>query len=106
VRFLGSDPTPFISAREARAYIEGARPRIAAVVTDLEMPEIDGEMLARDVRRIDASLPILLVTGAAEPRLAIARDSGLFVDVIGKACDHGSLIDAISRSLKAPPDEA
>lgn len=102
VRFLGFEPSPFDRAVPAHAYVTQALPRVAAVLTDLEMPELDGAALARELRRTAGALPILLVSGAAEPQLDTLRHSGLFVDVIGKGAGFDTLTAAIARAIGSP----
>lgn len=58
------------SAVAALRYFE--EHRVAAVVTDNRMPEMDGLTLVRRIREYDATVPILMVTGSLEvPAAAI-----------------------------------
>lgn len=52
------------SAREAQKILE--REDIALVISDIEMPEMDGLELAEWIRKYDADLMIILLTGYAE----------------------------------------
>lgn len=99
IRLIGPDASPFLSARHARDYICGAAERIAMVVTDLEMPDLNGEALAREVHMVDETLPVVLVSGAASSRLDRARSSGLFLDVISKTSAIDDMIAALRQSL-------
>jgi CheY-like chemotaxis protein len=47
---------------------ERARPALAAVVTDLRMPRLDGAQLAARIRAHDGQLPIVFVSGYEESR--------------------------------------
>lgn len=99
VRYLGSDASPFLCSRRAQEYIREALDRILLIVTDLEMPHLDGETLARNVRAIDSCMPILLVSGAATAQLDQARNSRLFTAVIRKDGPIDELVAAVSESV-------
>lgn len=99
VSFLGAKPTPFACSRRARDYVVRAPDRVVMVVTDLDMPELDGEALARELRDAADALPVLLVSGAATTRLDQLRASGLFVDVIGKSAAGAQVVSALRKTL-------
>jgi len=57
---------------EALELAAGARPRVDAVITDVQMPQMGGEALAAALRQADLDLPILFVSafnGASSPTL-------------------------------------
>jgi signal transduction histidine kinase/ActR/RegA family two-component response regulator len=62
IRDLGHDVEEAGSGLEALALIEG-RSKVDVVVTDYMMPGMDGGVLARQVTRARADLPVLLITG-------------------------------------------
>lgn len=68
----GGDLTPIYAAngREALALIRENKPDI--VVTDLQMPEIDGLELVATIRREMPSLPVILMTAHGSEETAIA----------------------------------
>lgn len=47
-----------------------AIPEIQAIVTDLEMPIMNGIQLVQAVREIDAQVPIVMWSGAINPNIA------------------------------------
>jgi two-component system, cell cycle sensor histidine kinase and response regulator CckA len=59
----GYDVLPATNGLEALELAASARPRLDAVVTDLQMPQMDGEALAAALRQADPDLPILFVSG-------------------------------------------
>jgi EAL domain-containing protein (putative c-di-GMP-specific phosphodiesterase class I) len=73
-RSLDSSPYPvemFLSAREAVARVQ--RGNVAAVVSDVSMPDMTGLELLRMIREYEPDLPIILVT--ALPMLESALDA-------------------------------
>jgi CheY-like chemotaxis protein len=84
---------------EALALFKSAGPRIAALVTDIRMPGMDGLALAATLRDMGVTIPILFVSGyavigeAPGPFLAkpfppddlVASVQALLVSAIGRA---------------------
>src|SRR5579859_2749080 len=58
------------TAREALALFEDGLPAIDALVTDLELPRMDGFELIQRVRALPrfADLPIAVISGDSDPR--------------------------------------
>jgi len=54
--------------KEAIAAVERGRP--ALVLLDIEMPGMDGVAALRGIRAIDASIPVIMVTGNESSRVA------------------------------------
>jgi two-component system chemotaxis sensor kinase CheA len=74
-----------------------------AIISDIEMPEMDGNAFARTVREAGAwkDLPMIALSARAEPRdVARGRDAG-FTDYVGKF-DRDALIASL-RDCLAPP---
>ena len=67
------------------------------VITDMQMPEIDGIMLAREIRTISASLPIILLSSVGlESKV---KYPGLFNSVINKPAKNKQLLELIHAAL-------
>ncbi len=63
---------------EALAAFTAAPNSYAMLITDLAMPGLDGEALARAAREVRPDLPVLVVTGMIEPtRQATLREAGI-----------------------------
>jgi len=78
----GFEPVVFERAEAVLAYLRDAE--AWALVSDLEMPEIDGLALARSVRQMHPAMPIVLLTANRDPDLeARARAAGVS-QVVGK----------------------
>jgi CheY-like chemotaxis protein len=62
LRELGHDPVPARSGEAALALLTG-EDGIAAVVTDVNLPGMDGQALAQELRRRRPGMPIIFATG-------------------------------------------
>ena len=80
-------------AEEASALLSRARPD--AVVLDVILGELSGVALLRGIRKVDATLPVVLITGhASGDEIAEARRLGV-ADVIEKPFLLNRLSEAI-----------
>ena len=68
------------------------------VITDLGMPELNGWEVARAIKAMRASMPVLLLTGWAD---ALEADAGRVDAVIKKPFDVSTLAAAVSAALRA-----
>ncbi|MBJ3778653.1 chemotaxis protein CheW [Acuticoccus sp. 2012] len=92
VRSAGYDPVVCASGAEALDKLEGGM-MPAVIVTDVDMPEMDGFAFAKAVKRIDRlrSVPLLALTGMiTDDAIGRARDAG-FDDYISKLDRNGLL---------------
>lgn len=100
VRAAGYDPVVCASGPEALARLEaGLTPSV--IVTDVDMPEMDGFAFAQQVRRIERlrRTPILALTGVvSEDAIRRARASG-FSDYISKL-DRTGLLQSLREFTK------
>ena len=69
VRREGWEPVTAGSGKEALELIESESPD--AVITDLNMPGMDGIELLEKIKKVDESLPVLIMTAYASQRTAI-----------------------------------
>jgi DNA-binding NtrC family response regulator len=78
------------------------RERPNVVVLDLNMPEMDGVTVLKEIRRTDAEQPVIILTGArtadAEQNV---REPG-FTEFVEKEFSLHRLGDALKRVLAAP----
>jgi signal transduction histidine kinase/DNA-binding response OmpR family regulator len=67
------------------------------VITDMQMPEMDGIMLSREIQKISESLPIILLSSIGlESKV---KYPGLFHSVINKPAKNKQLLDLIYAAL-------
>lgn len=70
------------------------------VVSDIRMPQMDGMTFAQEVQRIDADIPVLLVTAHGDVKMAVeAMRRGVY-DFIEKPVEPELLIDRIKRAAE------
>jgi len=70
------DVTPFASPLEAIDYVTGGA-QIDLVLTDLRMPVLSGEEVVCEVKRLNAELPVIVMSGhAATEDIALLRAKG------------------------------
>ena len=96
---LGYEPIGFASSNAALAAFRAAPDRFDAVLTDESMPELVGTELAREIRRLRPSLPILLMSGHGDASLiARARAAGVG-EVLHKPMHAHEIAQALGRLL-------
>lgn len=111
LELAGMEVDSFTSAEQALAIISPGFN--GAVVSDIRMPGLDGMSLLQQLRETDPELPVILITGHAEVRLAVeAMRAGAydfiekpfsaqsFITVLRRALDHRALVME-NRSLRA-----
>lgn len=88
----------------AGSYIE-AKDHITAdfegvVVTDIRMPGKDGFQLLDFAQRIDADLPVVLLTGEGDIPMAVRGISAGAFDFLEKPCAPKDLLSVVEKALK------
>ena len=69
------------------------------LLTDIRMPEMDGLALMRATLKIDAKLPVLLISGHADVETAVSAIREGAYDVIEKPFSTRLLIDKLKRAM-------
>ncbi len=102
-RVLSSEGWTVVSADNGRAAIselEAANAPFDCVLSDVNMPELDGFGLVRELRLRDDDLPVLLMTGDPSLHGAVqAIDQGA-ISYITKPFDHDVLASAVARAAR------
>ena len=102
-RLLSSEGWTVVSAEHGRAAVEAmqeGREPFDCVVSDVNMPELDGFGLISEIRRHDDDLPILLMTGDPSLDGAVrAIDTGA-VSYISKPFDQETLAGSVARAAR------
>ena len=69
------------------------------VISDINMPKMDGHQLMKQIHEIDADLPVILITGFGDISMAVkAMRKGAY-DFIEKPFNNEYLLDTVKRAL-------
>jgi DNA-binding NtrC family response regulator len=105
LRLEGFAPSLATCAREALALIE--RERFAAVVSDIRLPDGDGEALYRRAMAHLADTPILFITAFGDIGQAVRLVKAGASDYLTKPFDTGVLVDKLGTLVhRRPPRSA
>src|SRR5262249_50705807 len=69
------------------------------VITDVRMPEISGIDLLRRLRELEVTLPVIVITGHGDVRLAVEAMKAGAVDFLEKPFDDEVVLSAIRAAL-------
>lgn len=86
------------NGREALTVFRAA-PEIALVITDLVMPEMGGEALLHELKRLASTCKVLAITGYTMQVGVRALKASGFFDVVHKPFDTDTLAHVIQRAL-------
>jgi len=84
--------------RDGLAELE--RAAVDLVVSDVRMPGVDGEAVVEAVRKSHPGLPVILVTGQQDVRLAVRAMKGGAFDYVLKPVDEEEMRLALDRALE------
>lgn len=86
---------------DGRSCLKAVTPDFAGVVlSDYNMPGMDGLEVLQAVRRVDDSIPVIILTGQGDISTAVtAMQQGAY-DFIEKPFDHDELIELLRRALE------
>ena len=89
-------------ARGDEALRAVARGRVAVLVVDWRMPELDGAEVTRRARALAPGLGVVMITGNPREAAAPARSAGVDV-LLKKPFDMEALVSAVAALAKAAP---
>lgn len=81
-----------------------SRASFALVLTDFNMPGMDGLALAKKIKRASPDIPVIVMTGADGPELKQIRESGCVACLLKKPFRWEDLNEAVANALAARPD--
>ena len=84
-------------ARDALRFIN--RDFQGIIITDVRMPDMDGQTLLGEVLKIDYELPVILVTGHGDVRMAVDAMAAGAYDFIEKPFAPDHLVQVAKRAL-------
>ena len=96
---LGYEPVGFVSSQDALQAFAAAPHRFDAVLTDEMMPALAGTELARKIRAVRPTIPILLMSGrAVAPMVERAAAAGV-EEVLRKPLHARDIAESLARAL-------
>lgn len=95
-----ADLTPTVAASYIEAKDHIATDFAGVVVTDVRMPGKDGFQLLEYAQKIDADLPVILLTGEADVPMAVRGMAAGAFDFLEKPCAPKDLLVVVARALK------
>jgi two-component system response regulator AtoC len=90
---------------EVLSCLQTSRADISLVLLDIMMPNRDGMETLREIRRIDPSLPVIIVSGASSTLNVVAAMKCGATDFLCKPIVHEDMQRAISRAVNLKPAE-
>jgi PAS domain S-box-containing protein len=97
----GAETGPCLDPNDAIAAIRGDAASWDLVISDFDMPGMNGEQLARKLRRSRPDLPILLLTALPRVHQLHRGSSPLFDGVLGKPASAAQLAAAAAAAMAA-----
>ncbi|WP_295168107.1 sigma-54 dependent transcriptional regulator [uncultured Brevundimonas sp.] len=94
----GYDVRAFPGAEPALRVIDADFPGV--VITDLRMPGLDGRQLLSRLQALDATLPIIMITGHGDITDAVAAMKDGAYDFVAKPFPFERLQDSLNRALE------
>lgn len=98
---LGAEAGPCLDPRDAIAALEEDAASWDLVVTDYDMPGMNGAVFARKLRKLKPDLPILLLTALPRVHQLHQDQVGLFDGVLGKPAGTAQLATAAAAAIVA-----
>lgn len=102
VRRAGYVPIVASGGAAGFALWQEHRAEIVAVVTDMNMPGVNGLDLARRLRAHPPSPPVIVMTGNADTRVRAAVQAGEFTALVAKPFMVETLQTAVARAAALP----
>ncbi len=85
----------------ASAFLAHAVVPTSCLLTDVQMPDMDGFALQQEIVRRKIHIPVIVMTGHADvPRAVRAMKAGA-IDFLEKPFDDAALLESIGRALQA-----
>jgi len=97
LRRLGHEPVVAFDPVDALAMVDAS---LAAVVTDIDMPRMNGVELARQIRAMRSDLPITFCTGS-DPAGALARGAAEIGPVLLKVRTLAAARELLTTTARA-----
>ena len=77
-----------------------------AVLLDMTLPEMHGTQVLSEIRSLNASVPIIVITAEASEQLREQCERLGVQDYLAKPVNYEAMLAAIKMALENPPEEA
>ncbi len=94
---IGCKVTKFADARECLTNI--VRNDCGLLITDVNMPGMDGMTLLHEVKKVRPQLPVLIITGYGDIPMAVEAVKAGAIDFIEKPLDEETFIPIVESAL-------
>ncbi len=95
---LGYEPFPAYNGREGLIKFE--QEDFQVVITDLQMPEMDGMELLEEMRKLDSDINIIVLTGFGTIESAVQAIKGGAYDYISKPLKFDEIELVVNRAME------
>lgn len=93
------------NGRQALDILQEQGAGIGLVVTDKDMPEMDGIALAKQLKTQFPDLPVLMQTGDPSPRVTEQAEAAGVDGITEKASAYDALLDMVREYLSCGPSQ-
>jgi DNA-binding response OmpR family regulator len=76
------------------------------VLLDMTLPEMHGTQVLREIRNINASVPVIVVTAEDSEQLREQCERLGVHDYLAKPVNYDAMLTAVQLALDSPPEEA
>ena len=76
------------------------------VLLDMTLPEMHGTQVLREIRELNASVPVIVISGEAGEQLREECQRLGVQEYLAKPVDYDAMLTAVQLALEAPQEEA
>ena len=76
------------------------------VLLDMTLPEMHGTQVLREIRDINASVPVIVISAEASDQLREQCERLGVQDYLSKPVNYDAMLTAVQLALETPPEEA
>ncbi|HEY0547116.1 MAG TPA: response regulator [Pyrinomonadaceae bacterium] len=77
-----------------------------AILLDMTLPEMHGSQVLREIRALDAGVPVIVITGEENEQLRAQCERLGVHDYLSKPVDYDLMLKAIRHALETPAEAA
>lgn len=76
------------------------------ILLDMTLPEMQGTQVLHEIRALDASVPVIVISGETHEELRQQCQRLGVQDYLAKPVNYEAMLASIERALEEPPEEA